>query len=171
MAGRNTSFLRRHPDRWSRCVPFLKMISSLYRRNCPRHYKTQKAFVEGIESELRIPGTVFTIATVNQSWATHTHTDKGDFPGGMSCLAVLGKGFKGGFLGFPLRGLLVEMRPGDLIMMDSHEPHGNTPLEVHQPDGKRISMVCYARTDLQKFHRRVDMKTGETFFIPSHAFH
>lgn len=167
MAGRATAFTRRFPKRWDTiCVPFFRLISSLYRTHCPFYFKIQQRFIRKIEPELRISGTVFTTATTNRDWSTSVHTDRGDFPDGMSCLVVLGNGFKGGFLGFPRRNLLVEMRPGDMIMMDSHEPHGNTGLGLME-NGKRLSLVCYARTDLQLCHSRVTTENGEVFFLPS----
>lgn len=166
MAGRATAFTRRFPEQWATiCVPFFRLISSLYRKHCPSYYKIQQRFVRKIEPELRIPGTVFTTATVNRDWSTSVHTDRGDSPDGMSCLVVLGNGFRGGYLGFPRRNLLVEMRPGDMIMMDSHEPHGNTGLDLTK-NGKRLSLVCYARTDLQSCHSRVETENGEVFFLP-----
>jgi len=167
MAGRATAFTRHFHEAWvSTCVPFFQLVSSLYRKHCPSYYKIQERFIQKIERELRIQGTVFTTATVNQDWATSVHRDRGDFPDGMSCLVVLGNGFKGGFLAFPRRNVLVKMRHGDMIMMDSHEPHGNTELNV-QKDGKRLSLVCYVRTDLQLCHTKVETENGEVFYTPS----
>lgn len=166
-AGRTTAFVRHYPDRWKRCVPFFQTISELYHQYCPQFFKIQKKFIQKIEPALRISKTVFTTATVNQNWSTHVHTDRGDFPHGMSCMAVLGKDYRGGWLGFPRRGILVEIGPGDLIMMDSHEPHGNTPIRFTADDGKRLSLVCYVRTDLEKYHERVETKSGQIFFIKS----
>ncbi|NDE17925.1 hypothetical protein EBZ80_23670 [bacterium] len=164
VGGRATAFTRHYPDRWNRSLPFLQMLSSLYRETCPHYYRKQRAFLQDVEEAMRIPHSVFTTVTVNEDWATCTHTDTGDFPHGMSCLAVLGKNFRGGHLGFPLRGVLVHMEPGDVLFMDSHEPHGNTPLTV-QKDGKRLSLVCYARTDLAKFHQPVTLPDGTTYFV------
>lgn len=164
MAGRATAFTRHFPDRWSECLPFLRLLSVLYRRVCPEHYRRQSAFLKTIEKEMRIPQSVFTTVTVNENWATHTHTDKGDFPDGMSCLAVMGQNFTGGGLGFPRRGVLVHMKPGDVIFMNAHEPHGNTPMAIGQ-DGKRLSMVCYVRTDLAKFHQPVKLPDGSLYYV------
>jgi len=164
MGGRLTAFTYHFPDRWSKCLPFLEFLSNLYRQTCPDHYRRQLRFLKRIEKPLRIPHSIFTTVTVNENWATHTHTDKGDFPDGMSCLAVLGNEFSGGALGFPRRGILVHMKPGDVIFMDAHEPHGNTPLVVAE-GGKRLSMVCYVRTDLAKFHQPVHLSDGHTYYV------
>lgn len=163
-AGRATAFTRHYPDRWERCVPFFQILSKIYKKVCPSMHNAQQAFVQTIEPDLRIPDTVFTTITVNQNWVTHTHTDKGDYADGMSCLAVMGHGFVGGYMGFPRRKILVEMKPGDVIFMDAHEPHGNTPLYLGTDD-KRLSFVCYARTNLARFHTPVTTPRGKTFFL------
>ena len=152
-AGRRTAFTRHRPREWKQCLPFLRLLSQHYRKTCPVHYRRQENVARTIEKDLRSPHTVFTTATVNQNWNTRTHTDKGDFQHGMSCIAVLGNdGFRGCALGFPKRKLLVYMEPGDVILMDSHEPHCNTPLRLLSPQGKRLSLVCYLREDLPLFH-------------------
>lgn len=164
IAGRPTAFTRHHPDRWARCIPLFRQLSSEYQKTCPIFYRKQKDFVETIEPDLRIADTVFTTVTVNQNWATHTHTDKGDFEKGMSCLAVLGEGFTGGFLGLPQRNLLVKIKAGDVIFMDAHEPHGNTPLNLEK-GGARMSLVCYARTDLVRFHKKIITQDGQLYYV------
>jgi hypothetical protein len=164
MAGRPTAFTKHYPDRWQRCIPFLQIVSQLYQKTCPEFFQAQRRFTDKIESDLRIPRTVFTTITVNQNWATHTHTDKGDFVDGMSCLVILGKHFQGGDLHFPRLGVTVQTRSGDVVFMDAHEPHGNTPLAL-ESSGKRLSLVCYARTGLARFHKRIETENGETYFV------
>jgi len=165
IAGRTTAFTRHFPDRWRVCLPFFNIVSNIYRDTVPSFYRRQLQFYRTIAPALRIPNTIFTTVTVNRNWVTHTHTDTGDYPDGLSCLVILGHGFTGGFLGFPLRKILIETCPGDILFMDSHEPHGNTPLS-RQPDGQRLSLVCYIRTDLALFHRKTTISTGEIFYLP-----
>jgi hypothetical protein len=164
-AGRQTAFTRCHPDLWKHCIPFFQLVSRIYKNTCPFYYNLQKKFVDKIEPDLRIPKSIFTTVTVNQNWVTHTHTDSGDFPNGISCLVVLGTGFQGGFIGFPKRKILVQIHSGDILFMDSREPHGNTPLEFTTSNAKRLSLVCYARTDLIHFHKKITVQNGETFYI------
>ena len=154
-AGRATAFTRHRPVAWKRCLPFLRLVSQHYRKACPEHFRRQQSVARCVEASLRIPGTVFTTATVNQNWSTRTHTDRGDYTQGMSCIAVLGNdGYKGCALGFPKRRVLVCAEPGDVLLMDSHEPHCNTPLQFLSPEGKRLSLVCYLREDLPLFHTK-----------------
>lgn len=164
-AGRVTAFTRRREKEWRRCLPFLQTISRLYHSVCPEHFRVQRREVQKVEPALRIPGTVFTTVTVNQNWSTRTHTDRGDFTEGMSCIAVLGGGYRGCGLGFPRRRVLIDMQPGDVLLMNSHEPHCNTPLIMTRPDGKRLSLVCYLREDLPLFHEK-KVVDDEAFYTP-----
>lgn len=162
-AGRVTAFTKRCVAEWLACLPVIQQINILYQKICPHHYKIQQKAMKMVEKELRIPKTIFTTVTVNQNWSTKTHTDKGDFNNGMSCIAVFGnQGYRGCYLGFPKRSVVVKIEPGDVIFMDSHEPHCNTPFELISRDGNRISLVCYMREDMPKFHLRT--KIDDDFY-------
>lgn len=166
-AGRETAFVKHYPDRWNRLIPFFQEINDEYKHTCPVEYGRQESAVRKVHKKLRIPHTVFTTITINKNWRTSTHTDKGDFVDGMSCLVILGKDFRGGFVGFPRLGVVVEAKHGDVIFMNSHEPHCNTVLDIDvkgKGSGIRYSVVCYLRTDLQKFHREKRI-ANDTFFI------
>lgn len=166
-AGRATAFVRHYADRWKSLLPLFQQISKEYKNICPRHYNCQKRAMSNVHKDLMIPRSVFTTITINKNWRTSTHTDKGDFKEGMSCLVILGKHFKGGYLGFPRLGIVVQLEHGDMILMNSHEPHCNTELDLDvngKGCGVRYSVVCYLRTDLQRFHKKKVIGT-ETFFV------
>lgn len=164
-AGRVTAFTKKYPDRWKQCLPFFQHISSLYQKFGKDHYRRQHTFCSTIHPDLVIPNTVFTTITVNRDWQTHTHTDQGDYGDGLSCLVVLGKDIRGGGLGFPRHGILVPVQPGDLIFMDSHQPHCNTPIQKLSKEGIRLSFVCYIRESLSKFHQKTLSSKGNLFFL------
>ena len=155
-AGRETAFVKHFNDRWQRLVPFFQEISRLYKKTCPKHYSIQQKAIKNVHPELKIPKTVFTTITMNKNWRTSTHTDKGDFEDGMSCLIIIGRNYEGGYLGFPRLGIVVHVENGDALFMNSHEPHCNTQLNmnVEKTKGTRYSIVCYLRTDLQRFHKK-----------------
>ena len=47
---------------------------------------------------------------------------------------------------FPEYRIAVNVRPGDLLLVNNHEVlHGNTPIELNRPDAERISWVAYFR--------------------------
>jgi hypothetical protein len=44
----------------------------------------------------------------------------------------------------------VDVRTNDIIFMDVHYAHGNLPIELETKDAKRLSIVCYLRTNIWK---------------------
>lgn len=81
----------------------------------------------------------------------------------LTCIAVLGENYNGGLLGFPRYKIAVDVGSGDAIMMDGHEPHGNTPLRINK-DGIRFSLVCYLRQDMSLFHKPV-VVDNHTYYL------
>jgi hypothetical protein len=105
------------------------------------------AQVDKTHPEWVVPGTPFTTITVNNTYPTGVHTDKGDLEQGFSNLTVLRRGrYSGGVFLFPEYRIGVDMGDGDLLLMDAHEYHGNTALHLESPDAERISVVAYFRT-------------------------
>ena len=39
----------------------------------------------------------------------------------------------------------MDIRTGDILYMNVHEPHGNLPIVLETSDAKRLSIVCYLR--------------------------
>lgn len=159
---RLTNYTREHVTTWATLAPLLRDISSHFRDNVPSRYDAQMAYVRETEPEWTVEGTPFSTITVNNSYSTGVHTDKGDLDAGFSCLAVGREGeFSGGWLCFPEYRVGVDMKHGDLLLMDAHEWHGNTPLVcrcgkrmAREPckicGAERVSVVCYFRTKMAK---------------------
>jgi len=161
-AGRPTAFLKKHPEEWMLIQPMLKQLDKWYLDTAPLHYHIQKKAIDEVVPDLLIKGTVFTTVTINRNWRTFAHTDKGDFKEALSCIGVLGKNIKGGFLGFPRFKILVAVRPGDAILMDPHEAHCNTEIDIGK-NGSRFSFVCYLRNDLRGMTE--PFKSGNDIFF------
>lgn len=153
-AGRASAYTSNYPKDWLAVVPIFKILDRWYKKVSPFYYNTQKKEAQLVEPKLLIDSTVFSTVTVNRDWRTATHTDRGNFGNAMSCIAILGKKFKGGMLGFPRFKIAVDTGPGDVMLMNGHEHHGNTELKV-QKDGCRFSLVCYLRKDMSLFHKPV----------------
>lgn len=165
IAGRKTSFVKHYPDKWKNMIPIFQKCNNLYKKTCPNEFKIQSDFCKSIEKNLLIPNTVFSTVTINKNFRTCTHTDKGDFMNGLSVLLITGKHFKGGCLGFPRLKLLIHCKEGDIVFMNSHEPHCNTNIQLKDIDDSfRYSIVCYVRTNMDKFHtpRKVN---DEIFYV------
>lgn len=151
---RKASFNRDKPEQFAKVVPLLRSMDSVYRAALPDRYSGQLAAIGGTHDDWRISDTAYTTMSVNRNFRTAYHRDSGDLcepEHGASCLAVMwgGKG-SGGNLVLPFWNLEVEYRSGDLILMDSHEVHGNMPIIGRAGQFERISVVAYYRTGMLK---------------------
>jgi hypothetical protein len=150
--------------------PLFGEIGDAFAKEVPDRFQAQQAFVRRTPEDWVVPGTPFTTITINNSYPTGVHTDKGDLDEGFSNLTVLRRGaYHGGIFTFPEFRVGVDMHDGDLLLMDAHQWHGNTemfcsmcgdrigpPVDKHHHDGcsdglyppERISIVCYYRTKM-----------------------
>ncbi|MEU3214203.1 hypothetical protein ABZ631_25240 [Nocardiopsis alba] len=105
---------------------------------------------------------MFTTVTVNNSYPTGTHLDAGDLADGFSTLAVIRRGsYTGGRLVFPAWQIGVDLRNGDLILMDAHQWHSNTGMQCEHGKkndimigccgAERISVVAYCRARMHTY--------------------
>lgn len=147
--------------------PLLQRISECFAAAVPDRYAVQMQYVHKTQPDWIVRGTPFTTLTVNNTYPTGVHTDKGDLEVGYSTLCVLRRNIRGGALCFPEWRVGVELHDGDLLLMDAHHWHGNLPLETGPPslDGdlyetdpvkapgipsERISLVAYYRTKISQ---------------------
>ena len=146
---RTTAWTGKHTEEFSSLYPLFRYIGRQMERYVPKRYAVQWARAEATDSAWRVPGTPFTTMTVNNTYPTGVHVDKGDLDAGFSCLAVWRRGqYSGGHLTLPEWRIAVDMQDGDLLLMDAHQWHGNTALELESEDAERISLVLYYRTDM-----------------------
>lgn len=156
---RLTAWTGRNLPQWQTLQPLLASVAGHLADHVPDRYANQVAEAEKTDPAWVVPGTPFTTITVNNTYPTGVHTDKGDLDEGFSTIACLRRGeFTGGRLLFPAYRVAVDLRDGDLILMDAHEWHGNTPIVCAcgtRPDGpcvecgaERISVVSYFRTKM-----------------------
>ncbi|HEX6822283.1 MAG TPA: hypothetical protein VF123_09530 [Candidatus Sulfotelmatobacter sp.] len=96
---------------------------------------SEQPFTAEMISEL-----LFSTVTINDSVICPCHTD-GKNVSGFSCLAAFGR-WAGGALCFPRLRVAFELRPGDVLIADMQEQHGNVAPLV----GTRISVVAYLRS-------------------------
>jgi hypothetical protein len=146
--GRATSYTQHNYDKFKMSFPFLQSLNRGFKDLLPWRWGNQKAAADKIDSKFLVPGTVFTTVTVNKTFRTACHRDAGDFSSGLSNLLVLSNNgnYSGGYLVFPEYRIAVNVRPGDLLLVNNHEIiHGNTPIVMHDDVAERISLVCYFR--------------------------
>lgn len=145
--GRATSYTEKNPELFAKSYPFLQTLNKGFKELLPWRWGNQKKAADKIDSQFLVPDTVFTTITVNKSFRTACHRDAGDLDDGLSNLLVLGDGeYTGGYLVFPEYRVAVNVRPGDLLLVNNHEIiHGNTEIKLNFPEAERISLVCYFR--------------------------
>ncbi len=151
--GRATSYTEKNPEKFALAYPFLQSLNRGFKELIPGRWKAQKEAADSIDSRYLVPGTVFTTITVNKTFRTAAHYDAGDLNAGLSNLLVVGTGnYTGGYLIFPEYRVAVNVRPGDLLLVNNHEVmHGNTPIVLDNPNDptcERISLVCYFRENM-----------------------
>lgn len=153
---RLTAWTGKNLPHWQALHPLLRGISERLKLHVPDRYAAQAAVAAAAPADWVVPGTVFSTVTVNNTYPTGVHQDAGDLPQGFSTIAVLRRGdYTGGHLVFPRWRVGVDLADGDLILMDAHEWHGNTPIicacgnQLSRPcatcPAERISMVSYLR--------------------------
>jgi hypothetical protein len=141
---RETKFLEEHPEKFKKLIPLIKEIDKYYKQYAPEYYAKQKK--KANQTPFHIADTAFTTVTTNINFQTAVHTDKGDDSEGFGNLVVIEHGkYKGGETCFPQYGIGVDVRTGDVLYMDVHQPHANLPIELESEDAKRLSIVCYLR--------------------------
>lgn len=141
---RECRFNQDHPEKYKKTIPLIQDIDKLYAKLTPEQYKLQRK--KANQTHFKIPDTAFTTVTTNMNYQTATHTDKGDDDEGFGNLAVIEKGeYTGAETCFPQYGIGVDVRTGDILFMDVHQPHSNLPMHKKTEDAVRLSIVCYLR--------------------------
>lgn len=147
---RLTTFSRDHVESWNQVVPMIKEIDKLYAFYLPEKYAELKNVTSQVPEYL-IESTIFSTVTVNYNWQTAAHVDKGDYRNGYSVLTVCEQGtWEGCYLGYPQYGICLDIREGDIAIINPHEYHCNTELELKSDDAVRLSMVLYFREGMLK---------------------
>jgi hypothetical protein len=147
--GRATAYTQNSFDKFKLSFPFLQTLDRGFAELLPTRHAAQRAAADTIDPAFLVPQTVFTTITVNKTFRTAAHRDAGDFTNGLSNLLVLSNNgnYTGGYLVLPEVRIAVNVRPGDLLLVNNHEYiHGNTPIELQDEMAERISLVCYLRT-------------------------
>lgn len=154
---RQTAWTGKNLLQWQALQPLFQGITGHLQRHVPDRYEAQMEEVRNTKPEWIVPGTPFSTITVNNTYPTGVHTDKGDLDKGFSTIACLRYGqYTGGTLVFPEYRVGVNTKHGDLLLMDAHEWHGNTAIvckcgnklkrNCEDCGAERISVVSYLRT-------------------------
>jgi hypothetical protein len=144
---RECKFNMDFPELYKKTIPLVEDIDQLYKKLTPENYQKQKK--KANETFFKIGNSSFTTVTTNVNYQTTIHTDKGDDEEGFGNLAVIERGhYTGGETCFPQYGIGVDVRTGDILFMDVHQPHANLPIILKDKESKRLSIVCYLRKNV-----------------------
>jgi hypothetical protein len=144
---RPTRFLTDYPDKYKKLLPLINDIDHYYKEYIPDRY--QKQMKKARQTPCHIGNTSFTTITTNVNNQSAVHTDKGDDIEGFGNLTVIERGeYAGGETCFPQYRIGVDVRCGDILFMDVHQPHGNLPIVYKTKDAIRLSIVCYLRKSI-----------------------
>lgn len=138
---RLTAWTGQNVPEFAKLSDLLGAVAAQFREHVPDRYAIQMGYVRRTDPAWVIPGTPFTTVTVNNTYPTGMHQDKGDLAEGYSTIACLRRGhYTGGRLMFPEWRVAVDLRDGDLILMDAHEWHANE--DIYCACSKRLFGMC-----------------------------
>ena len=171
---RQTGWTQANPEKYAMALPLVEHASKIYKKCLPIRWEEQRKYSENIDRHFMIGDSVYTTITINRSYRTAAHRDAGDLcdqgmpgvtPRGFSNLSVVsnGKAFDGYYLCFPEFRAAVNIQPGDLIMMDAHQIHGNVPLISCEEGFERLSLVFYMREAMAECGSHAFEETRKNF--------
>jgi hypothetical protein len=158
---RLTAWTGKNLPKWQKLEPVLQRVSDRLAAYVPDRYAAQMEEIERTHPDWVVPGTPFTTITVNNTYPTGVHCDKGDLDKGFSTIFTLRRGsYTGGRFVFPEFRIAVDLQDNDLILMDAHQWHGNTAITCRcgqritrcceECGAERISVVSYMRAAMVK---------------------
>ena len=178
---RLTAFSKKEVEKWNNCIPLIQDISILFKELVPDKYDNQNKRAKLSENYI-IKNTCFSTITVNYSWRTGCHRDKGDYQNGFGNIVVC-EDFENPnkylecYTGFPQYKICFNVRQTDFLAMDVHEWHCNTEFVQLEPTKpylsfkerdinnswhfNRLSMVCYLRNNMHKCTERIEMTKNQ----------
>jgi hypothetical protein len=157
---RTTMFTSKYVKRWEDSLPFLIRCDAIFKELVPDKWHKQWSRATAVP-EFNIANTAFSTITLNYSWRTAMHRDRGDYIEGFGNLIVIEdfenpNTYEGCYTGFPQYGVAVDCRSGDFLAMDVHEWHCNTEFISAASDNfNRLSVVCYLRNNMIKCKRAI----------------
>lgn len=143
---RKTAFTKHEFDKFEKAIPYIKEVDNFYKNLVPDKWHVQNEYAKSTNKNYIIKGTSFTTVTINKDFQTAVHKDSGDLKkgfGNLSCYKT--KGSKGGYFVLPEYKIAFDLCSTDLLLVDVHLWHGNTPIINETENDERISFVMYYR--------------------------
>lgn len=142
-----TPLTESHPEMLNHNKVLIKVVDLMYREFAPTFYARQRAAIEHAPC-WRIWRTVFSTIYLAKNFRTAYHRDSGNLRGVLTALLVTGK-FTGGELILPRWRIGFALRPGDVLLFDPQDLHGNLPFK-----GERLSAAFYCEKRIAECGKR-----------------
>lgn len=143
---RKTAFTKNEFEKFEKAIPFIQEVNEKFKELIPDKWKIQNEFAKATDKNYIIKDTCFTTVTINKDFQTAVHKDAGDLKKGFGNLtSYKTKGLKGGYFVLPEWRIAFDLCSCDLLLVDVHQWHGNTPIEKESELDERISFVMYYR--------------------------
>lgn len=145
---RLTAYSREFFDKYTEGIEFISTINECYKKYVPEQYGFQ--YEEAIKTpdfiikHNNIP-TAFSTITINYNFRTALHKDSGDYNKGFGNIVAVSENVNGGYLLLPEYKCAILLNTGDYLALNVHEYHCNSKINILEPDGFRLSFVCYLR--------------------------
>lgn len=132
---RKTRLTREKPELLNRNRILVDLVDDLYRKHLPAERVSQVAVLERFP-HYRLWTTAFSSIYLAKNWQTNFHRD-GNLRGARTVIMAMGR-FTGGALVIARWRIGFALQPGDLLIFDAEELHGNLPFE-----GERLSAAFF----------------------------
>jgi len=156
---RETGWSANNHELYKEALPLFHAAANVFKNELPVRYMGQMEAMKQLGPDWQIGDTPYTTLTINRDFRTAAHRDVGDLceswettenPRGFSNLLVLdnGKNYDGFYLCFPEFRVAANIRAGDLILMNAHRIHSNSPSFDYEEGFERMSVVMYFRESM-----------------------
>lgn len=143
---RKTAFTKNEFENFEKAIPFIQEVNEMFKLLIPEKWKIQNEYAKATDKNYIIKDTCFTTVTINKDFQTAVHKDAGDLKRGFGNLtSYKTEGLKGGYFVLPEWRIAFDLCSCDLLLVDVHQWHGNTPIEKKTEQDERISFVMYYR--------------------------
>lgn len=143
---RKTAFTKNEFEKFEKAIPFIQEVNEKFKELIPDKWKIQNEFAKATDKNYIIKDTCFTTVTINKDFQTAVHKDAGDLKKGFGNLtSYKTEGLKGGYFVLPEWRIAFDLCSCDLLLVDVHQWHGNTPMTKESEEDERISFVMYYR--------------------------
>lgn len=143
---RKTAFTKNEFEKFEKAIPFVQEVNEKFKELIPDKWKIQNEYAKATDKNYIIKDTCFTTVTINKDFQTAVHKDAGDLKKGFGNLtSYKTDGLKGGYFVLPEWKIAFDLCSCDLLLVDVHQWHGNTPMTKESEEDERISFVMYYR--------------------------